>query len=109
MTTTQPAVQAFVPADHFPLSRPYGAIESTPEPPSPGRPFGLTLTVPPATVSTVNPAEISYDEDTQLGLIRADGEWISLAKHTDGVTNTVTDGGDGQRDNRDSDTDHRED
>nr|8DYM_A Chain A, ATP-grasp target RiPP [Amycolatopsis cihanbeyliensis] len=29
--------------------------------------------------------------------------------HTDGQTNTVTDGGDGRYTNKDSDTDHRED
>jgi hypothetical protein len=34
---------------------------------------------------------------------------VPLFKHTDGQTNTVTQGGDGQGTNTDSDTDHRED
>lgn len=39
-----------------------------------------------------------------------DGDvFIPLSKHTDGQTNTVTDGGDGQTSNQDSNTDHRED
>lgn len=84
-------------------------MDTVPEPPSPVRPFGLTLAVPPKTVTTVNVAEISYDEDAQVGLVRDGDVLMPLSKHTDGPTNTVTDGGDGQSTNRDSDTDHRED
>lgn len=99
----------FPPSDHFPMGRPFGAVEAVPEPPSPVRPFGLTLAVPANAVSTVNPAEISYDEVAQTGLVRDGESLVPLSKHTDGQTNTVTDGGDGQNSNRDSDTDHRED
>lgn len=112
MTPNEQAVAAtgaFPLADHFPLGRPYGGLESVPEPPSPVRPFGLTVAVPPKMVTTVNPLEISYDEETQIGLVRDGDVLIPLSKHTDGPTNTVTDGGDGHGSNRDSDSDHRED
>lgn len=104
-----PATGAFPSSDHFPLGRPYGAVHPVPEPPSPVRPFGLTLAVPPKTVTTVNPAEISYDEDAQVGLVRDGDVFVPLSKHTDGQTNTITDGGDGQTSSQDSDTDQRED
>lgn len=104
-----PAARAFPSSDHFPLGRPYGVVDTTPEPPSPARPFGLTVAVRPTTVTTVNPAEIGYDEGSQTGWVCQNGALVPLSKHTDGVTNTVTDGGDGQGDNRDSDSDHRED
>lgn len=104
-----PAAGVFPTSDHFPLGRPFGAVETVPEPPSPVRPFGLTLGVPATTVATVNPVEISYDEVAQVGLVRDGESLVPLSKHTSGQTNTVTDGGDGQTSNRDSDTDQRED
>lgn len=80
------------------------------EPPSPVRPFGLTVAVPPRTVTTVNPAKITYDDMTQIGMLHdGDDTLVPLSRHTDGSTNTVTDGGDGQNTNRDADSDHRED
>lgn len=104
------ATGAFPSADHFPLGRPYGAVDTVPESPSPFRPFGLTVAVPSRTVATVNPAEITYDDVTQIGMFRdGGGALVPLSRHTDGATNTVTDGGDGQTSNRDSDSDHRED
>ena len=38
-----------------------------------------------------------------------DGQLVPMSRHTDGQTGTVTDKGDGQNTNKDSDTDHRED
>ncbi|MGQ0778666.1 MAG: putative ATP-grasp-modified RiPP [Pseudonocardiales bacterium] len=73
------------------------------------RPFGLTLAVSPSTVTRVDPTELGYDEDAQRGLIRDGADMVPLSRHTDGKTSTVTQGGDGQTTNRDSDTDHRED
>ncbi|MGH3811740.1 MAG: putative ATP-grasp-modified RiPP [Pseudonocardiaceae bacterium] len=73
------------------------------------RPFGLTLAVPASIVCCVDPAELGYDEDAQVGLIRDGADMVPLSKHTDGQTSTVTQGGDGQTTNKDSDTDHRED
>jgi putative ATP-grasp target RiPP len=99
----------FPSSDHFPLGRAYGQIDATPEPASEARPFGLMLAVPASTVSDVDPAELGYDEDAQVGLIRDGVEMVPLSKHTDGQTKTVTQGGDGQTTNKDSDTDHRED
>lgn len=103
------SVGVFPPSDQFPLGRPYGVIESQAEPPSTVRPFGLTVAVPAVTVATINPAHLGYDEDAQIGLICDGDAMVPLSKHTDGQTNTVTQGGDGQNTNRDSDTDHRED
>ncbi|MGH3439743.1 MAG: putative ATP-grasp-modified RiPP [Sciscionella sp.] len=80
-----------------------------PEPASAVRPFGLSLAVPPTAVTYVDPADLGYDEDAQVGLIRDGADLVPLSKHTDGQTSTVTQGGDGQTTNRDSDTDHRED
>jgi len=102
-------VGIFPASDHFPLGRAYGCINTTPEPASAVRPFGLTLAVPPSTVTRVDSADLGYDEDAQIGLIRDGTDMVPLAKHTDGQTSTVTQGGDGQTTNRDSDTDHRED
>lgn len=99
----------FPSSDHFPLGRAYGRIDTTPQPASVVCPFGLTLAVPAHTVSRVDPAELGYDEDAQVGLIRDGAEMMPLSKHTDGQTNTVTQGGDGQTTNKDSDTDYRED
>lgn len=102
-------VEVFPSSDHFPLGRAYGRIETTPQPASAVRPFGLTLAAPAGTVYPVDPAELGYDEDAQVGLIRDGAGMVPLSKHTDGQTSTVTQGGDGQTTNKDSDTDHRED
>lgn len=99
----------FPPSDHFPLGRAYGQVDTTPEPASAARPFGLTLAVPARVVHYVDPTELGYDEDAQVGLIRDGADMVPLSKHTDGQTKTVTQGGDGQTTNKDSDTDHRED
>jgi putative ATP-grasp target RiPP len=104
-----PVTGPFPSSDHFPLGRPYGGLDSVPEPPSSVRPFGLTVAVPAKTVTTLDLAEISYDEDKQIGLVRDGDAQVPLSRHTDGTTNTVTDGGDGHGSNRDSDSDHRED
>jgi putative ATP-grasp target RiPP len=104
-----PVSGIFPSSDHLPLGRPFGLVRTQPEPPSQVRPFGLTLAVAPARVTTVNTAEIGYDEDAQVGLIRLGDDMVPLSKHTDGQTNAVTQGGDGQKTNQDSDTDHRED
>lgn len=64
---------------------------------------------PAGTVYPVDPAELGYDEEAQVGLIRDGADMVPLSKHTDGQTSTVTQGGDGQTTNKDSDTDHRED
>jgi putative ATP-grasp target RiPP len=101
--------ELFPSSDHFPLSRTFGRLDGMPEPPSGVRPFGLSVVVPATMMIKVNPAEISYDEERQIGLVREGDVVVPLARHTDGVTNTVTDGGDGQTKNTDSDTDHRED
>ncbi|MGH3822869.1 MAG: putative ATP-grasp-modified RiPP, partial [Pseudonocardiaceae bacterium] len=102
-------VGLFPSSDHFPLGRAYGQIDTKPEPASAARPFGLALAVPVGTVHRVDPAELGYDEDAQVGLIRDGVDMVPLSKHTDGQTSTVTQGGDGQTTNKDSDTDHRED
>ncbi len=99
----------FPSSDHFPLGRAYGQVDTTPEPVSAARPFGLMLAVPASGVNYVDPAGLGYDEDAQVGLIRDGADIVPLSKHTDGQTNTVTQGGDGQTTNKDSDTDHRED
>lgn len=103
------AAGAFPSSDQLPLGRPFGCLESAPEPPSSVRPFGLTLAVAPSAVIQVEPARLGYDEDAQLGLIREGGCMIPLSRHTTGQTATITDGGDGQNTNQDSDTDQRED
>lgn len=102
-------VGVFPSSDHFPLGRAYDHVQMTPQPASAVRPFGLTLAVPPVTEGVVNPAELGYDEDAQVGLIRAGADMVPLSRHTTGQTNTVTQGGDGHGTNRDSDTDYRED
>jgi hypothetical protein len=68
----------FPPSDHFPLGRAYGQVDTTPEPASAVRPFGLTLAMPARIVNYVDPTELGYDEDAQVGLIR-DGLPISSA------------------------------
>jgi putative ATP-grasp target RiPP len=104
-----PVTGAFPSSDHFSLGQRYGGVDRLPEPPSPVRPFGLTVAVSPRTVTTVNRTQINYDEENQIGVLDDGGVPVPLSKHTDGTTNTVTDGGDGHGSNRDSDSDHRED
>lgn len=107
---SQPVTVGMFPSsDHFPLGRAYGRIETKPGPASTARPFGLTLAVPASAVHRIDLAELGYDEDAQVGLIRDGADMVPLSKHTDGQTSTVTQGGDGQTTNKDSDTDHRED
>ncbi len=97
----------FPSSDHFPLGRAYGRMDTTAQPASAVRPFGLTLAVPPRRVTRLNPADLSYDEDEQVGLIRDGDELVRMGRHSDGQTNTQTnnDGHGGL----DSDTDWRED
>ncbi len=103
-------VQGLFPSsDHFPLGRAYGCVAATPEPASSVRPFGLTLAVKLEAGTVVDPAELGYDDDAQVGLIRHGADMIPLSRHTTGQTNTITQGGDGQTTNVDSDTDQRED
>lgn len=99
----------FPSSDHFPLGRAYGHVQGTPQPASAVRPFGLTLAVAPIAGAVLDPAELGYDEDAQVGLIREGADMVPLSRHTTGQTNTVTQGGDGHGSNRDSDTDYRED
>lgn len=101
--------EAFAVADHLPLGRPFGVVESAPEPASRARPFGLSLADPPGPGVRLDPAELGYDEDAQVGLIRDGADMAPLSRHTTGWTSTVTQGGDGQTTNRDSDSDARED
>jgi putative ATP-grasp target RiPP len=100
----------FPQSDQFPLGHPYGAVSGEPEPASAVRPFGLAAIARPVrvhTVASLDPDKLGYDHDAQIGLIRDGEQMVSLARHTDGQTNTVTNA-DGHRGN-DSDTDHRED
>ncbi|MGH3942058.1 MAG: putative ATP-grasp-modified RiPP [Pseudonocardiaceae bacterium] len=102
--------EVFPAQDHFPLGRPFGVVEDVPpEPPSAVRPFGLTLAVEPRHVEQLDVARFGYDEDAQVGVVYEGDRVVRLAKHTDGKTGTVTDKGDGQHTNKDSDTDHGED
>jgi putative ATP-grasp target RiPP len=102
------SVGVFPSSDHFPWGRAYSRIETTPEPASAVRPFGLTLAVAPSAVTRIDPAELGYDEDAQVGLIRDGTDMVPLSRHTDGQTNTITDRGDSQSTNKDSDTDYQE-
>ncbi|TCP57052.1 putative ATP-grasp target RiPP [Tamaricihabitans halophyticus] len=103
----RPGSVVFPASDQFPLGRAYGRVDSTGEPASTARPFGLTLGVRPKRVDRLNLAELSYDEEAQVGLLRHGGELVRLGRHTDGQTNTQTNS-DGHQ-GYDSDTDHRED
>ena len=96
-------------SDHFPLGRPFSVVAAESAPPSSVRPFGLTTATAPRRVTVVDRGDIGYDSTAQVGLIRSGGVMVPLSKHTDGQTNTVTQGGDGHGSNRDSDTDYRED
>ncbi|HZD13802.1 MAG TPA: putative ATP-grasp-modified RiPP [Pseudonocardiaceae bacterium] len=96
-------------SDHFPLGRLFGQVDSKPQQATAYRPFGLTLAAEPREGSVLRLTDLSYDEERQIGLVMDRGQLVPLAKHTDGTTNTITDGGDGQGSNKDSDTDHRED
>ena len=98
----------FPSSDHFPLGHAYGRVDAAPCPASSVRPFGLTLAVARSGVA-FDPDQLGYDDERQIGLIRDGEHMVPLSKHTDGQTNTITDGGDGQKTNQDSDTDWRED
>ena len=78
----------FPSSDHFPLGRAYGHVNTTAESATPARPFGLTLAVRPRRVAQLNPADLAYDEQDQVGLIREGDELIKSGRHTDGQTNT---------------------
>jgi putative ATP-grasp target RiPP len=67
----------------------------------------LTLAVPFRKTVRINPEDLAYDPERQIGLIHTAGEMVPLSKHTDGPTNTQTNS-DG-RGGYDSDSDHRED
>lgn len=97
----------FLSSDHFPLGRAYGHVNTTAESATLARPFGLTLAVRPRRVARLNPADLVYDEQNQVGLIRDGDELIKMGRLTDGQTNTQTNA-DGQN-GPDSDTDWRED
>jgi putative ATP-grasp target RiPP len=102
-----PPADLFPAADQFPLGRAYGCFATDiAEAASVVRPFGLRLAVRPTSIR-FDPAELGYDHDRQIGLIRSGGAMVPLAKHTDGTTSTQTNA-DGQS-GPDSDTDHRED
>ncbi|MGH3521098.1 MAG: putative ATP-grasp-modified RiPP [Haloechinothrix sp.] len=104
----RPANTGVFPArDHFPLGRLCGVIDGEPEPASAARPFGLTRAQPPREVGQLNPDDLSYNDDAQVGLIREGDRMIKLAKHSTGQTNTQTNN-DGHQ-GYDSDTDHTED
>jgi putative ATP-grasp target RiPP len=100
-------VGAFPPSDHFPLGRPFGAVDTSGERPSRVQPFGLTLAVRPRVSTSLEPDRLGYDIDQQIGLIREGDEMVPVLRHTDGQTSTQT-SADGQS-GPDSDTDHRED
>jgi putative ATP-grasp target RiPP len=100
----------FPQSDQFPLGRPYGAVPGEPEPASAARPFGLAATarrVRPDNVARLDPGDLGYDDEAQIGLIRDGEQMVPLAKHTNGQTKTVTHN-DGHGGN-DSDSDYRED
>ena len=96
-------------SDHLPLGRAYGRTDVVVEPASAFRPFGLSFLVRQQSVVTVDPDDLGYADATQLGTVRVGAVVVPLSKHTTGQTNTVTQGGDGQHHNNDSDTDARED
>jgi putative ATP-grasp target RiPP len=102
-------VSVFGPADHFPLGTSCGIVKAHPEPATPRRPLGLVLARRPRTVAQVDHARISYDTVRQIGVAfdSSIGQFIPLARHTDGRTGTLTN--DDGHQGRDSDTDHRED
>ncbi|WP_414936603.1 putative ATP-grasp-modified RiPP [Amycolatopsis sp. cmx-11-51] len=107
MPTEVQGVGTFPASDHFPLGRPFGAVDTSDERPSHARPFGLTLAVRPRVSTSLETDRLGYDSDRQIGLIREGDDMVPLAKHTDGQTNTQTNA-DGQH-GPDSDTDARED
>jgi putative ATP-grasp target RiPP len=98
----------FPSSDHLPLGRTAAPILGD-EGRSTARPFGLGLAVRARDVVTVDRGGFEYDVHRQIGWIQDGDGRVPLSKHTDGKTNTVTDGGDGQNTNKDSDTDQRED
>jgi putative ATP-grasp target RiPP len=93
----------------LPLGKPYGVDSVESEPPTSHRPFGLTLATKSTPSVTIDLTSLCYDSEQQIGLIRDGERMVPFSKHTDGQTSTITDGGDGQNTNKDSDTDHRED
>lgn len=100
---------AFPLSRHLPLGRPYGAVDGDAEPPSELRPFGMRLARRCPEPTPLNVTRFGYDTSSQTGTVRTEDGTAPLARHTDGQTNTVTDGGDGQGSNKDSDSDVRED
>ncbi len=99
--------RVFPARDHFPLGRRFGVVDIKPEPASRVRPFGLTLGRAARSVADLNPADIGYDPDAQVGLVRDGDRMVRMAKHSTGQTNTQTNN-DGHQ-GYDSDTDHTED
>lgn len=100
---------AFPLSRHLPLGRPFGAFDCDAEPPSDARPFGMWLARRCAEPTPLDVTRFGYDSRTQTGTVDTDDGTVPLARHTDCQTNTVTDGGDGQGSNKDSDSDVRED
>jgi putative ATP-grasp target RiPP len=75
--------------DHFPLGRSFA--EAADIAPAAVRPLGATLAVAPRHVDEVDMADVSYDPDRQIGVVRdADGRLTELAKHSTGWTTTDT-------------------
>jgi putative ATP-grasp target RiPP len=109
ITELQTVDRKFPQSDQFPLGRRAGRVVDEPEYPTKYRPFGLTLAARPRETSALPVDQLGYDEERQIGVIRAGDLLIPLSRHTDGQTNTVTERGDGQGSNQDSDTDFRED
>lgn len=100
---------AFPRSIHLPLGRPYGAVDGTPEEATHARPFGMLLARRCAAPTSLNVTAYGYDSSTQTGTVRTADGVVPLARHTDGQTNTVTDKGDGDGTNKDTDSDVRED
>lgn len=90
----------------FPLGAPFGRVEDCDAMPSTARPFGLHFAVVPDGVITLDTTVISYDPVRQMSVARDGGQWVPLARHTDGKTNTKTSD---CKNGLDSDDDWRED
>lgn len=90
----------------FPLGREFGTLPESFEAPSVVRPFGLQFAAPAAATETIDFAEITFDDDRQIALIRDGAALVPVAKHSTGSTSTSTSDGKGSMD---SDTDHTED
>lgn len=100
-------VLAFERADQLSLGRPFGLTGSSPQAPTPARPFGLTRAVRPAVVTALDRSAIAYDPGQQVAMVVEGARLVPWCRHTDGQTETQTNA-DGQA-GPDSDTDHRED